>query len=116
MTSGVRFLIDVNLPSRLALWNDPAFQHVREIDDEWDDSQIWDYAKAHALTIITKDADFSNRILFSEPPPKVIHLKFGNLRFKEFFKVLNAQWEDVIALNDNCKLVNVFSDSVQGVR
>jgi len=116
MTPQAVYLIDVNLPTMFSLWNSPQFVHVRDIDDEWDDSRIWDHARENNLTIITKDADFSNRILFAEPPPSVIHLRFGNLRFREFFQVMSAQWDDIISMSAKCKLVNVFTDSIQGVR
>ncbi len=42
----------------------------RDIDDEWSDEQIWNYAGENNLTIISKDSDFSNRILLEQPPPK----------------------------------------------
>ncbi len=29
---------------------------------------LWAYAKEHDLTIVSKDADFSDRVLLSEPP------------------------------------------------
>lgn len=60
-----KFLIDANLPYRFSLWKSDDYIHQNDIDDEWTDSQIWDYAKDNNLTIITKDADFSNRIFFS---------------------------------------------------
>ncbi|MEO8074626.1 MAG: DUF5615 family PIN-like protein [Acidobacteriota bacterium] len=51
---------------------------------------LWNYAKENNLTIITKDADFSNRIIFQEPPPKVIHIRFGNMKMREFYAVLTT--------------------------
>lgn len=58
------FLIDVNLPYKFKPWGNEKFIHVRDINDEWSDSQIWLYAKENKLTIVTKDVDFSNRIIF----------------------------------------------------
>jgi predicted nuclease of predicted toxin-antitoxin system len=85
-------LIDVNLPYRFSLWNSEDFVHQTNIDDEWSDEQIWEYAKENDLTIITKDADFSNRIIFQEPPPKVIHIRLGNMKMREFHAALTAVW------------------------
>jgi predicted nuclease of predicted toxin-antitoxin system len=81
----VKYLIDVNLPYYFSLWNDEKFIHQKDNNDEAKDDEIWKYALDNDLTIITKDSDFSNKILFHEPPPKVIHLKFGNLKMKDFF-------------------------------
>lgn len=110
-----KFLIDVNLPYHVSFWNSKDYLHVKNMNDEWSDSEIWDYAKANKLTIITKDADFSNRILTSKPPPKVVHIKIGNLKFRKFFEVVSKQWEDVKLLNRNHKLVNIFIDRIEGI-
>ena len=40
-----KFLIDVNLPYRLSIWNSDNFIHQKNINDEWFDEQIWVYAK-----------------------------------------------------------------------
>jgi predicted nuclease of predicted toxin-antitoxin system len=45
---------------------------------------LWHYARQHELVIVSKDADFSDRIIMQTPPPWVVHLRFGNLRRKEF--------------------------------
>jgi len=89
------FLIDANLPYKFKLWHSKRFRHVCEIDDEWSDSQIWQYAKERGLTIVTKDVDFSNRIITAEPPPKVIHLKLGNMKLAEFRQFMLANWEEI---------------------
>jgi len=62
-----QFLIDVILPYYFNLWNNDNYIHQKDIDDEAKDTEIWNYAKAQSLTIITKDSDFSNRILLNEP-------------------------------------------------
>ena len=76
----VKYLIDVNLPARFSVWADERYQHVRSINDEMTDSEIWEYAKPDNLTIVTKDTDFSDMIMISEPPPRVIHIKLAHSR------------------------------------
>ena len=41
----VKYLIDVNLPSRFSVWSSEEYEHVIFIDDELKDSEIWEYAK-----------------------------------------------------------------------
>jgi predicted nuclease of predicted toxin-antitoxin system len=103
------FLVDVNLPYYFSLWNDKGYVHQLDIDDTWTDQQIWRYAKENNLTIITKDTDFYNISLISEPPPKVIHLRIGNMKLKELHGFLHKVWPDVLELIKTCKLSGVCS-------
>lgn len=107
------FLIDVNLPYYFSLWNNEKYIHQNDINDEWSDEQIWQYAVENNLTIVTKDSDFSNKILLHDPPPKVIHIRFGNMKLKTFFETTNKLWADVLILNKDYKLVNVFADRIE---
>ena len=107
------FLIDVNLPYYFSLWNSDSFIHQKDINDEWTDEQIWKYAQENNLTIITKDSDFSNKILLHQPPPKIIHIRFGNMKMKDFYDTISKLWDDILLLNINNKLVNVFKDRIE---
>jgi len=109
------FLVDTNLPYYFSLWNNEDYIHQNDIDDEWSDQQIWNYAKKNNLTIITKDSDFSNKIMLHTPPPKVIRIRFGNMKMKEFFEITTKLWDDVLVLNSNHKLVNVFKDRIEAL-
>ena len=111
----VKFLIDLNLPYYFALWNNEDYIHQKDIDDEWSDEKIWDYAIKENLTIITKDADFFNKMLLHQPPPKVIHIRFGNLKMNQFFELTLGVWEDVLKLNQKNKLVSVYHDRIEAI-
>lgn len=110
-----KFLIDANLPYYFSLWNTLDFIHLKDINDEWTDEQVWVYAKKNNLTIITKDSDFSNKIMLNSPPPKVIHLRFGNMKMNPFFDLITKLWIDVLEMNNDHKLVNVFADRIEGI-
>jgi predicted nuclease of predicted toxin-antitoxin system len=72
-----KFLIDVNLPYYFSSWRGPDYVHVRDLNDEWTDKQVWNHAEQEGLTIVTKDTDFSDRILLTTPPPRVIQSASG---------------------------------------
>lgn len=110
-----KFLIDVNLPYMFSLWNSDEFVHQKDINDAWTDEQIWDYARERNLTIVTKDSDFSHRIIFSTPPPRIIHIRFGNLKMNEFHQTITSSWINICELSEKYKLVNVFKDRIEGV-
>lgn len=109
------FLIDENLPYRFSLWASSQHIHVKDLQGIKTDSQIWDYAQQNHLTIISKDADFSERVLLTEPPPRVIHIRLGNLKMREFHQRLTTIWSDVCELSLKYKLVNVFTDRIEGI-
>ncbi len=42
------------------------------------DGVVWEYARLHGLTIVSKDSDFYERSMRVGAPPKVIWLRLGN--------------------------------------
>jgi predicted nuclease of predicted toxin-antitoxin system len=110
-----RYLIDANLPRGIAEWQGERFLHVVDIDDEWTDTQIWDYARKNDHTIVTKDSDFSHRIIVSKPPPKIIHLRIGNMRLREFIRFVGENWTTIENASKRHKLVNVYRNRVETI-
>jgi predicted nuclease of predicted toxin-antitoxin system len=110
-----KFIIDVNLPNGVPPFNSHEFIHVSDIDLRLSDTQIWDHAKKLGLTIVSKDSDFSNMILLVEPPPKVIHIRFGNLRLKDFIQLMTSIWPEVLDMHNEHKLVNVYKGYIEGI-
>lgn len=111
-----KYLVDVNLPYYFSLWHHEDYIHQTDINDSWPDTKIWDYARTNDLIIITKDTDFYNMILISDPPPKVIHLKIGNMRTKELYHFLSKIWNDITSLIETCKLVIIYPDRIEGLK
>lgn len=76
-----RLLLDQNLSFRLvAALADlfPASVHVRDVGlARADDASVWQYARDHRLTVLTKDSDFNQMALLSGGP-KVVWLRIGN--------------------------------------
>ena len=109
------FLVDVNLPYYFSLWNTEAYVHQIDIAPRAKDKTIWQYAIENNLVIITKDSDFSNRMLLSEPPPKVIHIRLGNMDMKAFYQVISDCWPEVIDMIQHYKLVTVYKNRLEGM-
>jgi predicted nuclease of predicted toxin-antitoxin system len=109
------FLLDGNLPARLQFAPGLPVVALSSVGENPTDSQIWDFAKKHDLVIVSKDADFSDRIITNLPPPRVVHLRFGNLRRNEFHVLLARIWPQVESLLKTHKLVNVYADRLEGV-
>jgi predicted nuclease of predicted toxin-antitoxin system len=86
------------------------FFNARELGEAASDSELWEYAKAHDLVIVTKDADFSDRMMASDPPPRVVHLRIGNLRLPAYHDFLAGVWPRLETLIEPNKLINVYLD------
>jgi predicted nuclease of predicted toxin-antitoxin system len=111
-----RYLVDVNLPRWFSQWNSEEYLHQHDLDPTRHDTLIWDHARTEDLTIITKDSDFSNRILLSSPPPRVIHIRLGNMSMRAFHAAIAKCLSDVLSMNETHKLVVVHADRIEGVR
>ena len=110
-----RFIIDANLPYYFSIWRGSDYIHVNDVDDGWSDSQLWCYAAEYGLTIVTKDADFSDRVLLTEPPPQVIHVKLGNMKMRGFHRAISSVWEPVCELSSQHRLVRIFADRLEAI-
>jgi predicted nuclease of predicted toxin-antitoxin system len=106
-------LLDENLPVRLTFQPSVPVYHATQLGSCPSDSQIWHYARENELAVVTKDADFIDRILITTPPPWIVHLRFGNLRRQDFHAFLGAVWPQVESLLPQNKLVCVYLDRIE---
>lgn len=53
--------------------------------------------------------------MVSTPPPKVIHIRFGNLKMKNFHERISKVWQEVVNLNRPHKLINIFLDRIEAI-
>lgn len=110
------FLPDENIPQSVTFMAVLPVSHVRDLGPSASDTTIWQYARSSELAIVSKDADFSHRIMFASPPSWVVHLRFGNLRRREFHALLARLWPRIEALLPEHKLINVSADRIEAVK
>lgn len=79
------------------------------------DSELWTRTSEEAWVIVTKDADFSHRILLGASPPWIVHLRIGNLRLKEFIERMSRLWPEIEALLPHHKLVTILEDRIEAI-
>ena len=109
------YLFDGNIPSRLRFSPKLPIIPLTSVGRNPSDTRIWEFARKENLVIVSKDADFSERIIASSPPPRVVHLRFGNLRKNDYHALLARRWPQVEALLKTHKLVNVYADRLEGI-
>ena len=110
------FLFDENLPANLRFTPALPVIHVSVLGESPSDTQIWQYAKQNDLAIVTKDADFSDRLMVDASPPKVVHLRFGNMRQHVFQAFLASVWAQIEALIVDHKLIDVYQDRIEAIQ
>lgn len=55
------------------------------------DRRIWDHAREHGFTIVSKDDDFRQRSFVQGAPPKVVWLEVGNAGTAAIAQLLREQ-------------------------
>ena len=92
-----------------------ACVHATSLGASPSDFELWAVAAAQNLVIVTKDADFADRMMLADPPPRVVHLRMGNMRLKAFRSIVSRTWPRVSELLEKEKLVLVFEDRIECV-
>lgn len=58
-----------------------------------DDRVVWDWAKQHDFTLVSKDTDFYQKAIVLGPPPKFIWLRIGNCPTSLITTLLRSRYE-----------------------
>jgi len=111
------FLLDENIPERLTFHPSLPVGVARvALGSGASDNVLWEYAKEAEYVIVTKDTDFSDRILLDNPPPRVIHLRFGNMQRRAFHQLLAKVWGRIEILLREHKLICVYEDRIEAIK
>jgi predicted nuclease of predicted toxin-antitoxin system len=88
-------LFDQNLSYKLCkalIGEFPSCQHVRDASlSNADDAEVWNFAAASGLIIVSKDQDFRQRALLFGPPPKCIWIRLGNCSTVDIARLLERR-------------------------
>ncbi len=104
------FLLDENLPGRLARLLEPAYPNCVHVKDvgllNSSDALVWAHAKRVGLTLLTKDDDFLEILERRGSPPKLVWLRLGNVSTAIIAAALLRRSSDVDAfLQDNSSAI-----------
>ena len=91
----MKFLIDAQLPRRLAHWlREQGFEAIHTLDlplgNRTKDSDINELSINEKYIVISKDADFVNSFLVSNRPRKLLLISTGNIRNTELEALFKA--------------------------
>ncbi len=111
-----QFLVDVNLPKRFRFFNSDRFTHIADINPLMTDKEIWNYALANNLILLTKDTDFYDLFLLSDNYPKVIYFKFGNLTLDEMHGYFKKFWSVITNKLSTASFIIAYKDKIIVIR
>ena len=70
----------------------PDSTHIKAVGlREADDFVVWEWAKKHGFTIVSKDTDFHQRAIVFGHPPKFIWLRVGNCQTSLITNLLRSR-------------------------
>jgi predicted nuclease of predicted toxin-antitoxin system len=95
----VRLLFDEQLSEDLSKSLEDIFPdslHIRQIGAGGaKDRAVWQLAKTHGCSIVSKDQDFHRLSVLLGAPPKVIWIRRGNCSTVEIAKLLRQHYGDI---------------------
>ena len=112
----IRFLIDENLPATLLDKLTVPTMHATDLGSQPTDDSLWEYARREGWTLLTKDADFFDRIILYGSPPKVVWLRTGNLRRSVLDDLIVGRMPRIMNLLVEADLVEVHDDRLESFR
>ena len=93
----MKLLLDQNLSDRIISGISDLFPdstHIKAVGlTEADDRVVWEWAKQHGFTIVSKDTDFHQRAIVFGHPPKVIWLRVGNCQSSLITNLLRSRYQ-----------------------
>ena len=108
-------IIDENLPASLETKLGPGCIHSTALGARLTDEQLWLRARVSTGVILTKDADFFDRLALYGPPPKVVWVRLGNLRRAALEDRIIAWWPQVVSLLSTSTLVEIHADRLEAL-
>ena len=96
----MNFLVDNQLPPALARFIESEFKanalHVADLGlRDASDAEVWRYASAKDLILISKDEDFAHMILY-RPTAKLIWIRVGNCRRMFLMDLFRGTWPRIV--------------------
>lgn len=113
----MKFLIDANLPFKLAVLLENKGYNVIHTDnlknrERTTDKEIRDIALKENYIVVTKDSDFFDSHLIKKIPPKLLFVTTGNIINRDLLHLFDLHFEKVITLFENYDLVELDNKQI----
>lgn len=101
----MKLLFDENLSPKLVtalarVFPDSAHVHRIGLGGA-SDIEVWQHARAHGYTLVSKDSDFHELSLLQGYPPKVVWIRRGNCTTRQIEALLRDNAAQIEAMRDD---------------
>lgn len=113
----MKFLVDAQLPRRLALFLSSAQHdalHTLDLPDgnSTSDAELSDICAREQRVLVTKDLDFADSFLLKREPPLLLLISTGNINNRDLEALFRARLSDVVTAFASSSFVELERDSI----
>lgn len=113
----MKFLLDANLPFKLAFWlrnNGYDVLHTDELPNKerTKDKEIREISNNQNRIVITKDSDFLDSHLLIGIPKKLLLISTGNISNKSLLKIFEDNFANTVKLFQTYSLIEITNEQI----
>ena len=113
----MKFLIDAQLPVRLARWmreQGHDVVHTRDLPDgnRTEDREIDRISMREQRTVVTKDGDFVDTLLLQQTPHRLLLISTGNVSNMELLKLIEDNHDSIVGALQHAVFVELGQRSL----
>lgn len=113
----MRFLVDAQLPRRIALrFREHGHDALHTLDlpeqNRTSDAAILELAMREDRVVVTKDADFVNSFVLSRQPEKLLLISTGNVSNRDLDAILLRNLSEIVAAFETVSFIEVNRTSL----
>ena len=113
----MKFLIDAQLPLRLARWmreQGHDVVHTRDLPDgnRTEDRDINRISMRERRTVVTKDGDFVDTLLLQQTPHRLLLISTGNITNGELLKLIEDNHDLIVSELQQASFVEIGQRSL----
>ncbi len=108
----MKFLVDAQLPQRLARWlRSKGHDVLHTVDlpagNRTIDEDICELSLREQRIVVTKDGDFVDTFLLRQAPYRLLLISAGNIDNADLLKLLEENLENVVSALETCEFVEL---------
>lgn len=113
----MNFLVDAQLPQRLARWLSAEGHdvvHTKDLPEgnRTEDRVINELSLREQRTVVTKDGDFVDSILLRQAPHRLLLISTGNIGNSELLKLFGDNLETIVSALETSTFVELGQDTL----